>query len=274
MKFVYTDESGTGSEPYAVMGCIIVDALRMVPTKNEWDDFLPTLSRLAGKRIDEFHTKDFYSGSNLWHNVSGEKRSDITDAICGWIAERRHHIAITSVAKSDYDAESKAGQLKKELNTPWMVMATHLILSIQREFQGEKKNKGNSILVFDEHGMDKVNIEEFVFNPPEWSDSYYSKNKKMRRLNQIVDVPYFCNSKHVGMIQIADFVSFIARKHIELTDGGFPEKYTGEKAKIQQWFNKIQSRSISWSSIYPKTGRCEISEMYFRLAAPSLRILR
>jgi hypothetical protein len=274
MKFVYIDESGTGGEPFAVMGSIIVDALRMVPTKNEWDDFLPTLSRIAGKKIDEFHTRDFYSGSGVWHGVPGDKRSEITDAIVGWIAERRHHIAITSVTKSDFEAENKAGQLKPELKSIWMTMASHLILSVQREFQSEKKNKGNSILVFDEHGMDKENIERFVYDPPEWTDSYYSKAKKQRRLDQIVDVPYFCNSKHVGLVQLADFVSFIARRYIEIVDGNQKEKYAGEKDKISGWFNKLQSRSISWSSIYPKTGRCEISEMYFRLAAPSLRILR
>ena len=60
MKFVYLDESGTGGEPIGVMGGVIVDAKRMRPTKNDWQELLEYLStELVGEEISEIHTHEF-----------------------------------------------------------------------------------------------------------------------------------------------------------------------------------------------------------------------
>jgi len=274
MKFAYIDESGTGGEPIGVMAALLVDAQRMGPTKREWDVFLIKVSRIAGKPIHELHTRDFYPGNGLWHGVSADRRVDITDAIVSWIGDRRHHIVVTGVVKSDFDAELKAGLLRPEIKNTWMAMATHMLLSVQREGQRHSKNKGNTVVIFDEHGIDKSAIESFVDTPPEWSDSYYGKAKKQLRLDQIVDVPYFCSSQHVGMVQVADFVAFFVRKHLELAEGYATPKYPEEPIRLAGWFDKLVPRFVHIASIYPKTNRCEIAEMYFRLAPPTLRTLK
>lgn len=271
MKFCYIDESGTGSEPIAVMIGVVVDSQRMGPTKRHWDQLLDHLSVTAGKRIDEFHTKDFYPGNAVWHNVSGEKRSEITDQICDWIKARRHHFVMATALRAECDTEIRAGILPKDIKNIWMMLATHIILSLQREGQKNTGTKGNTVLIFDEHEIDKNFIQEFVNNPPAWSDSYYEKGKKQPRLDQIVDIPYFCDSKHVGLVQLADFAAFFIRRHLEIAEGRVPEKYNGEKDKISKWVTTILGRTIPISSIYPKTGRCEISEMYYRLAPVTAR---
>jgi hypothetical protein len=274
MKFAYIDESGTGGEPVGVMAALLVDTQRMGPTKREWDEFLVEVSRIAGKPIRELHTRDFYPGNGPWHGVSAEKRVEITEVIISWIGERRHHVVVTGAIKADFEAERKAGLLRQGLNTLWMAMATHMLLSLQKEGQRHPKNKGNTVVIFDEHGIDKESVESFVDSPPEWSDSYYNKSKKQSRLDQIVDVPYFCSSEHVAMVQVADFVSFFVRKHIELTEGYAQPKYPEEPARLAGWFRSLSKRLIPMSSIYPKTGRCEIGEMFFRLAPPTLRTLK
>ena len=48
MKLCYFDESGTGSEPIAVVVGVIVDAQRMHITKREWADLLLNLSKVVG----------------------------------------------------------------------------------------------------------------------------------------------------------------------------------------------------------------------------------
>ena len=98
MEFVYIDESGTGSELYAVMVGIIVDAQRMRPTKNDWKDLLSTL---IGEKIEEIHTRDFYSGNGKWRNLEGEKRAKIINAIFNWLRERKHNIVFTAVDKKN-----------------------------------------------------------------------------------------------------------------------------------------------------------------------------
>ena len=63
MKFCYVDESGTGDEPYAVMVGVVVDALRMRPTKADWDGLLIHLGCIVGRAVEEIHTRDFYAGN-------------------------------------------------------------------------------------------------------------------------------------------------------------------------------------------------------------------
>ena len=71
MKFCYVDESGSQNDRFLVMAGIIVDATRMHVTKGIWVDFLDLISEAAGRRIEEFHTRDLYSGSGPWHKVDG-----------------------------------------------------------------------------------------------------------------------------------------------------------------------------------------------------------
>ena len=65
MKFCYLDETGTGSEPIAIIIGILVDAYRMKPTKKDWDEkFIPEtriadLQNSSGKRFFNPKNIDF-----------------------------------------------------------------------------------------------------------------------------------------------------------------------------------------------------------------------
>ena len=77
MKFCYFDESGMGEEAYLVIAGIIVDSSRMHVTKDDWTDFLAQLSEITGKKVDEFHARDFYRGRGKWHDIDGNTRARI-----------------------------------------------------------------------------------------------------------------------------------------------------------------------------------------------------
>ena len=88
----------------------------------------------------------------------------------------------------------------------------NITLSLQKYFQREKKNKGNIVLVFDNEESEKVRFTDLVLNPPDWTDTYYNRAKKQPKLDQIVDVPHFVDSKDVGLIQLADFICFFFKE--------------------------------------------------------------
>tara|TARA_A100001391_G_scaffold203394_1_gene195607 strand:- start:4657 stop:5478 length:822 start_codon:yes stop_codon:yes gene_type:complete len=271
MKFCYCDETGTGVEPYAVLLGVVVDSSRMHLTKSDWTSFLSDLSKEVGKELQELHTRNFYSGSGVWKGIDGPERSLVIDRFINWFANRKHHVVMSAIDKSRFQSMKDDGEIPDEIGTIWKAMGFHVALAMQKRYQNEAKNKGNTVFIFDEEVKEEVTFQRLILNPPEWSESYYKKKRTHAPLNQIVDAPYFADSKNVALIQVADFLSYFVRRYIEIQTGSVPAKYAEEEEKIQEWFDKIKSRSIPYQSMYPKNGRCETAEMFWGLAPECIR---
>ena len=271
MKLCYCDETGTGEEPFAVLLGVVVDASRMHVTKDDWASFLSQLSEMVGQEFQELHTRNFYSGSGIWKKLTGQQRSDAIDFFIDWFAERKHHIVFSAVDKQQHKLMQDSGSVPEEIDTVWKAMGFHVALAIQKNFQGEAKNKGNTIFVFDEEVKEETRFQKLLLKPPAWSDSYYGKKNKQERLCQLVDAPYFADSQNVGLLQVADFLAYFVRRYIEISEGVIQEKYAGEADKVCAWFEKIRARTIPYQSMYPKRQRCETAELFWSLAPECIR---
>lgn len=270
MKFCYIDESGTGSEPFAVMVGVLVDAHRMRPTKADWDGLLLNLSRIAGRHIEELHTRDFYAGNSPWRELSGEQRSEIVDAVLTWLAKRKHSILYSSLDKSLWYEQFPSDARYAEVNTLWRFLGFHLVLAIQRHTQRERRNKGNTVLILDNEERERIRFTDLLLSPPAWSDTYYDRRRNQEQLDQIVDTPYFADSRDVPLLQLADFLAFFLRRHAEL-EAGNAERYDGERAKVAGWARAALARTVSQAAIYPKRSRCQCADMFFNYAPVCLR---
>lgn len=267
MKFCYIDESGTGAEPFAVMVGIIVDSQRMHLTKKDWEDMLKSLSRIVGRTITEIHTRDFYSGSGPWRHIDGPKRAKIITAIFEWLLKRKHHIVYAAVDKAKFYADIRQEEpLASHIKTPWRFMALHITLALQRNFKTAEKTKGNTVLIFDNENREEKNYTELILKPPKWTDTYYGRNASEEPLNQIIDVPYFGDSQHVGLIQAADFICYFFRRYIELHEGVSDPKYDGEQDLLTKWISTALKQAIPKSCIYPSRSRCNCAELFYKYA--------
>lgn len=266
MKFCYLDESGTGEEPIAVMAGVITDAARMRVTKSHWAELLKALSEIIGRDIQEIHTRDFYSGSSPWRELNGNQRSDIISAIFAWLRERKHHVVFTAVNKEVFEKGFREEPFAENIGTLWRYMALHITLSLQKHLQREQKNKGNFVLVFDSEEKEKTRFTDLVLNPPVWTDTYYARGKKQERLDQVIDVPHFVDSKDVGLIQLADFICFFLRKHIELQLGLAKPAYKDEIDKVKTWATQIIEQAIPKSCVFLSKGRCEAADLFYKYA--------
>jgi hypothetical protein len=269
VKFCYVDESGTGDEPYAVMVGIVVDAQRMRPTKLDWDGLLRLLGEMVGKPITEMHTRDFYSGNGPWRGIDGPVRARIIDTVLKWIGERKHQVVSCGVDKVRFFEECPSDPRFSEIQTLWRFLGLHLVLSVQKCHQKLPKNKGNTVLIFDNEEREQMRFTDLVLNPPAWTDTYY-RGKKQERLDQIVDAPYFADSRDVPLLQVADFVAYFLRRHAEL-EGGAQERYAGEQDKVSGWASQVLSRSMPQAMIYPKRGRCSCGDLFFEFAPTCIR---
>lgn len=270
MKFCYLDENGTGNEPYAVMVGVIADAQRMHITKKVWEKLLELLSELAKKSIPEFHARDFYSGTGPWYGLDGDIRSQITSAIFNWLKERNHKIVYSAVDKTKFRSDFNNEPFAKEIGSLWCFMALHICLAIQKHFQVDRYRKGNTVLIFDNEERESENFINIIKIPPSWTETYYKRDKNQDPFDQIIDVPYFVDSRHVGLIQIADLLSYFMRKHIELRMGAVQPSYPDEHKLIEGWVNTALELLIPKRAIYLARGRCDCADLFYRYAPSCL----
>lgn len=273
MKVCYCDESGTGSEPIAVMVGIVVDCQRMHITKDHWKDLLQQLSDITDKEISEIHTRDFYAGNGPWRGLDGPQRAQIITTVFEWLRERKHHVVYTSVCKEEYHRRYALQSIPDELNTVWRFLGFHLVLAIQKYCQKESKNKGHTFFVFDNENREALRFTDIICRPPGWSDAYYSRDRKQAQLDQVVDVPYFGDSRDVALIQLADFAAFFLRRYAEIKEDLVAPKYAEEEQRIDGWIKTLVERSIGSSMMYPKVGRNNAEALFFDNASRSIRAL-
>ncbi len=273
MKFCYLDESGTGSEPYSIMAGIIVDSQRMHITKNDWKNLLSYLSQIINRKVIEFHTRDFYSGNGIWRGIDGQKRSIIINAILKWIIDRKHKISFSGLNKKLYFSEKDNNVKLKELHSQWCFLGLHQMLILQKHYQREAKNKGNTVVIFDHEVKEETRFSELILNPPEWTFSYYDKNRDQEPFDQIIDVPYYSDSENVSLIQVADLVAYILRLYAELKEKHRKEAYTGELSRINEWIKYILKASLPKTSRYLARGRDDCSELFYKYSPQSIREL-
>ncbi|RAP57145.1 DUF3800 domain-containing protein [Oleiagrimonas sp. MCCC 1A03011] len=264
MKFCYLDESGTGGQPVAVMVGVIADAQRMHLTKAAWSELLTELSKLVGQELQEFHAHRFYSGSGVWKELDGEERSSLIAAIIKWMKARKHKIVYSAIDQAVFKKKvSEISELKGM--SIWKTLALHSVLAIQRSQQAESKNKGNTVLVFDEAVKEKQRFTKILLSPPDWTDEYYSRKRKQAQLDQIVDVPHFVDSKLVPLVQVADLYAFLLRRYFSLSSGLEGEKYRGESEKVAVWAREILNQTVGSAHIFPKIGVGKAAKIFLQM---------
>lgn len=273
MKLCYCDESGTGDQPIAVMVGIIVDSKRMHITKAEWSELLERLSKIVGRAIPEIHMRNLYTGGGIWKDINGVARAEVITFIFDWLAERKHHVVYSSVCQETYRKNYALQNIPDELNTIWRFLGFHLILAMQKYCQREQRNKGNTIFIFDNEKREELRFTDLIMRPPRWSDEYYERESKQDALDQVIDVPYFGDSREVALIQVADVAAFFLRRYAEIKEKLIPERYEGEEQRVDGWIKTFISRSIGRQCIYPKFGRNRAEELFFQNASVSIREL-
>lgn len=273
VKVCYADESGTGDEPVATMVGVLADVQRMHLSKAEWNDLLAELSKLAGKAIAELHTTDFYAGNGAFRTIDGAKRAAVISEIFKWLRGRKHKIVYAAVVKEAYFAALANGQIPDELNTPWRFLGMHLVLAVQRTMQGETRPKGHTLFVFDNQEKEKMRFSDLLARPPSWSDEYYGRTLKQEQLDQVVDTPYFGDSKEVALIQFADLAAFFLRRYAEIETGVVAPKYDDERQRVTEWVTELRASAIGRAHMYPKVGRNKAEALFYDLAPPPVRDL-
>lgn len=246
---------------------VIADSQRLRRTRSEFEAVMNDLDQDSRSAIRELKSSELYKGRGSWWGVDGEDRHALIGDLCEWLCDRKHHLALAAVGARAVSESPLHGL------DAWMSAALHIALQVQRRFQNEARNKGQTFLVFDENKRQADPLAELLFDPPPWTDDYYQRDASKEPLDQIIDSAFYARSHHVGLVQVADLFAFIFRRYSELNDYGSSEAFTGEAERITSWVEVISRRLISRSSRWPKRPRSEVSGWFWNAAPPSLAAL-
>ena len=264
MYLCYVDESGFNgkkynqAQPVQTMIGIFPNVYNYHKSDSEFKKVFEIISQNIP--IKELKAADIYRGRKRWKEINPEIRDRVIDYYINWICERNHNFIVTAIDNKKFFELKKHNNDQKVIKHfpyPWILSAFQIALVIQKLNRNKPKNKGKSLLIFDEEDIFADHLCELIHSPPEFIDEFVKFEQKREgvRLNQIIDSAYFVKSHHSSMAQVVDILAFIYRLHLELNFYGLVEAYDGEREKINNWISLVQNKFIRYSVIYPKPTR-------------------
>lgn len=264
MFLCYVDESGYTGGKYDPNQPVItmVGVFPNVYNYHRSDAEFKEVFRIIKKQIPiaEIKGQQIYRGRGKWERIQPEIRDKVIEYYLGWIIKRNHPLIILAIDNKLFYQLKKSevdNQYVKALPCPYLLAGLHLALIVQKRNRNKTKNKGKTLLIFDEQEQFSDQLTELIFNPPSFIDDFvkFDAKKEECRLGQIIDTAFFVKSHHSSMAQVVDIVAYLFRLNLELTSYGFSEKYKGEKSKIAKWIKSISSKIVPFHTVYPRSGK-------------------
>jgi hypothetical protein len=270
MKICYVDESGNQpSDPSLVMVGLLVDALRLNRTRDEFGDIFDAVQENFEEELKELKGSKMLFGKDRWRKIDPAIRKAIAGRLCGWLCNRKHHLVLAALDRTRHEIHDHTS-LPEFTNDPWLASAVHIALQLQKVNQGKSHNKGLTFLVFDENKAKADALAELLWDVPSWTDDYYGKTTKQEPLDQLIDSAFTVKSHHAGLVQVADLFAFIFRRFSEFRDFGIDEEWTGEKELIDGYVDLLKTRLLPNSVRCPIKTSSEAAKWFNAIAPRSL----
>lgn len=251
MKFIYIDESGDrGQGDVFVMCGLMVDAYNLRKKTADFDEKLEALfARHPGTRT-ELKTKRFINGGGAWRQIDAEERKDFLTEVCELAVHNSGTIFGIGLAFSNFDTAAAAGHGQPFGNNYWLSGATFTSSLVQKKMQSLKNRKGLTVVVMDDNKAEMPQFSDALYQCDPWYDGLYQLQKRRRgqtvwenrtagnRFDHIINTSFAIKSNHSSLVQVADAIAYVYRRHLELTT--VPEAYEGEQEYYQGLVNILE----------------------------------
>ena len=241
MKFAYIDESGSTDEgDVFVMAGLLIDAYRLRKYTSRFDQELAAFLAKHPGAPNELKTKAFINGRGGWNTVSADDRKQFLTDMCVLAAEVSSIYGFGMSFERFYEACGSGNYTTPCAGNYWALNGMFVSGLIQKKMQGQSNNKGLTVLIFDDNKAHMPKVSDGLYLAEPWFDALYQQTKKVRGLNQwgelkqpqrfdhIINTAFAIKSQHSSLVQVADAVSYVYRRHLELT--AQPEAWAGEQA--------------------------------------------
>jgi hypothetical protein len=252
MKFIYVDESGDqGQGDVFVMVGLLIDAYRLRKYTATFDQMIAAFLTKHPSAPKELKTKAFINGDGGWSKVDAAERKKFLSDVCALAAECAK---VFSVAFSfdEFEKAANAGHKQTFGKNYWIGAAMYIAALVQQKMQGEDKNKGLTVLICDDNKQEMSKLSAALYEADPWFDPIYqttvTKNGKSvwkevsdaERFDHIINSAFAIKSQHSSLIQVADAVCYVYRRHIELKSA--KESWEGEQKYFAELVATLESK--------------------------------
>lgn len=234
MKFVYIDESGNSSDPYLAFFGLQVDAYRLKSAGRQVVAVFERIHDAYPEDLRELKSSKLVNGAGGWRRVDPEDRKVMFLDLCRFPDEHQHKCFAYVLDVKRYRSEVDKPEWAQ---SPWLSAAMTLVASVQSENRKLKKNKGQSVLVFD-HNAAEI---------PALTTNIAHQHKDFRDgsgspFGALVDTAFSIRSEQSSLVQVADACALALRRRAELTTGEREPQWEGERDFIEEAYSAFAGR--------------------------------
>jgi hypothetical protein len=248
MHFFYIDEAGCNGRdlenpesPIFVLGSLIVSDEKWNTTNGKFSEIISEYFENVPENF-ELHAEQLLSpeGDGPFAGHDREKRNNLVDQLLELIIEKSHHTAYFAIDKNSLsdnlplDLEIK-GYL--DFEAPYLISFDYLLSLFEWYTKDQLGQSARAMIILDEKEEFQSEIRQVV---------KYQKYDvpKSRRLKWIVEFSYPISSHSNPMVQLADLISYLIKKYLEI-ENGYRDEYLAEVKNIYRGFySKIDERLI------------------------------
>ena len=151
-----------------------------------------------------------------------------------------------------FDAAIAAGHDNPFDTNYWLASAMFTSALVQKKMQGVSNSKGLTVLIMDDNQKEMPKLSGGLYTCEPWYDGLYQcavtkKGKRVwvprkpkDRFDQIINTAFAIKSDHSSLVQVADAISYVYRRHLELKSAD--EAYAGEQAYYQSLIDILEPR--------------------------------
>ncbi|KUF09040.1 DUF3800 domain-containing protein [Pseudoponticoccus marisrubri] len=240
MKFIYIDESGDrGGGDVFVMCGLMVDAYKLRKKTADFDRMLGALHAKYPSAARELKTSQFLNGKKPWSKIPPQERKDFIQDVCRLAVDNGGKLFGYGLSYERFDTAKAAFHGHPSGDSYWLASGMFTAALVQKKMQGVKGGKGLTVMIMDDHKMEMPGLSDGLYMADEWYDGLFQERKKVRgkstwgarkagdRFDQIINTAFAIKSDHSSLVQVADVISYVYRRHLELK--ALPEKYPGER---------------------------------------------
>lgn len=262
MHFFYIDEAGCNGRdlenresPVFVLGSFIVSDEKWNTTNGH---FRKIISGYLDAVPDDFelHADQLFSpnGDGPFKGHSRERRNALANDLLDLIVDNSHHTAYFALDKALLRQALPVDlQIKDYLDfsAPYLVSFDYLLSLFEWYTKKRLGRSARAMIILDEKDEFEDEIRSVV---------RYQKYEvpQVRRLKWIVEFSYPISSHTNPMVQMADLVSYLTKKYLEI-ENGYREEYSVQVKNIYRGFYaKIDARLMRKTVVrYDKRVRAE-----------------
>lgn len=241
MKFIYVDESGAaGDSDVFVMCGLMVDAYKLRKKTADLDKMLAKFLAKHPGSSTELKTSKFINGKGGWSKIAPAERKDFLTDICKLAVTNGGKLFGIGFSFGALEAARAAGHGHPFAESYWLAGGMFTCALVQKKMQGVKNSKGLTVVIMDDNKFEMPQLSDGLYEADAWYDGLYQlrgskrgkkiwlARNKSDRFDHIVNTAFAIKSHHSSLVQVADAICYVYRRHLELNTAD--EAWPGEAA--------------------------------------------